>query len=370
VKNTVMPMLSRVAGYLTTVETYGGSSYTFPLGTTSWPQYTVADMGDVYLFHGGLLAARWALALPVSYNVNPGTFDMDKTLMSRDTNGDGLLSASEYLPASPFLTLTSAATVTASKTDMSTACAKIVSGIDATLAETSDNHDLIPWHTADSGITRADILLAKDTINSLKASLDAPTTITYTGSEGDPISIKAYLGAWAANPPTDLKTLAPKMEICRYRWSMGMPYDYYKVVMDGGYTDKTFKGMFPDGVPNSMLYEPRKQFATTVHTGDVVNVSTYPGRNARNVSTDYANFTVTFNTYPPAKFGVMLQRIVAGVARNERISALQSWDGMEYQFYPLDGLWPNSTYQLVITNEVSNPTHTNAIPFSTGADVP
>lgn len=367
IKNTVMPMLSRVAGYLGTVEAYGGSSYTFPMGTSSWDGYAIVDIGDIYMFHGALLAARWALALPVSYNASPGTYNFSGKELAQDTNHDGLLTIAEYLPPSPFLTLKDSATLAASKADMITACDKIISGVNATLAETSDNHDLFAWHTADSGITGAELQSTKTFVQQVKASMSGPTTITYNGSEGDPMSITAYLGAWAANPPADFKAFMPTMEIYRYRdWHGG--YNYEKIVADGGFSDKTFGGLFPGGAPDSFLYEPRKRYVDTGSSGNLSGLTTTPANGQHNVGMDYLNIHVQFSSNPPATFSFVLQRYIAGGWRNVPIAPDDYWGGNEWVFGVYDSLWANTTYRMLITDEVAHVTVTKT--FYTGADTP
>jgi hypothetical protein len=366
VKNTIMPMLARVAGYLDTVETSGGASFTFPLGTPDWESYTIADIGDVYLFHGALLLARWALAIPASYNVSFGTFDFDASPLTRDVNHDWLLSPGEYLPPSPFATLTSAATMTASKADMSTACAKIIAGINATLAETSDNHDLLAWHTAGSGVEWADLNLVRDYATKLQSSCNAATTINFPDDEGNLVPVSTFIGAWAANPPSDLKVMMPTMEINRYRWSPTVAYEYDVDPLDGGVPDTTFGGLFPQGLPSDLINESRRILVETGYSGGSLSgLTTSPTNGQQNVQMDNLSLQVTFPSYPPARFSVLLQRQIAGVWRGERLYG--GWqNGLTWTFYPDGSLWSNSNYRMIITDEVANVSVTKA--FSTGAD--
>ena len=365
VKNTVRPMLGRVADDLTVVEANGGASFNFPVGTTDWDGYKKIDMGDVYLFHGLLLAAKWALAIPASYNANVGTFDWDTSPFTLDANHDGLLNASEYLPASPFLNLTDYSTMTAAKNDMVTAADKILAGLNATLAETSDDYDLIAWHTADAGPTQADLLKAKDYATSLKASMSAATTISWEGDNGGTHSARVFLGAWNMTPPTSLKPMMPTQEVTRWYDYDAQTFKYDTDDAEGGFPDATFGGMFPDGMPG--INDPIDPIDfNTGFTGTLVGISTTPANGATNVSPWDWSGSIGFNGYPPSHFSVTLQRYFAGKWRGEMMSYGNNMGSMFF-VYPDHMLWPNSSYRMIIKDEVANQTYTTS--FSTGADI-
>ncbi|MCX6346038.1 MAG: hypothetical protein NT018_13360 [Armatimonadetes bacterium] len=366
IRDVVRPMLSRVGGYLDIVETSGGSSFTFPIGPSTWDGYTIVDRGDVYLFHGGLLAARWALAMPSSYSANSGTFNFDTSPMVLDVNHNGFLTPSEWMPPSPFLTLTSSATMTGAKIDMTTAADKIIAGINATLAETSDNHDLIPWHTPGEGPTLAELNQIKSFANSLKLSMNAATVISWTDDDG-PQSLRVYLGAWNTNPPADLKTLIPTQEIVRWRNEWG--YDYGTMDAENGYPDITFGGMFPDGAP--FIEYGTKDTVETGFSGTLVGITTNPADLAANVSpevTQTGNLWISFSGYPPAVVSMQLQRYYAGAWRN--VAVYSGWlDGYNRYHLSVEGsLWPSNSYRIIVTDEDAHVSHTHT--FTTGLDAP
>ena len=364
VKNTVRPMLSRVAGYLDIVEANGGSSFSFPIGTSNWDDYKKIDLGDVYLFHGALLAARWALAIPVSYNLNIGTFDFSASADKLDTNGDGLLSTSEYLPAAPFGNLTDSATMLDAKNDMTTAADKIIAGINATLAETSDDYDLIAWHTPDAGPTQTDLLNARDYATSLKTSMSSATTFSWQDGE-DTKSIVAFLGAWNTNPPASLTSMMPAQEVIRwYNWN-SQTFEYDMDIAEGGFPDATFGGMFPNGMPGvNDSFEPCH--FSTGFSGDLLGISTTPANGATGVATTNWSADIYFSTYPPANFNVTLQRYFAGKWRGEMLDWGYASNSSLFHVYANSDLWPSSNYRIIITDEATQQTYTAA--FTTQAD--
>ena len=364
IKNVIRPMLERVGGYLQIVETYGGSSFSFPMGTTSWDGYTLVDIGDVNLFHGALLATRWALAIPASYNLNMGSYNVDVSPYDRDINHNGLLTPSEYVPASPCLTLTSSATMTGAKLDMTTACDKIIAGINATLAETSDNYDLIKWHTPNEGPTQAELLEIKSYVTQLKTSMNSAVTITID-EEDEPVSFRIFAGAWNTNPPADLKAMFPTQELVRWRNNWEGEYDYGMIDAENGFPDDTFGGIFPDGMP--LHTESRTVTVYTGGTGTLTGMYTEPENNATNVWTGIYNLTVNFPNNPPAVFSVNLQRYFAGEWRN--VPLYRGWIGGLNNYFGFEGnLWPNSNYRMIIKDE----NHGNSVTrtFQTDDDEP
>jgi len=269
-----------MSSYLCIVEQ--DPTFTFALGTGS-QDYVVVDRGDVYLFDSVLLVAKASLAIPVSYSLDYGSYDFTKGLLDHDTNGDKVLVQSEYIPASPFLTLLDAAPMNAIKTDLISACDKAMLGIDATLAETSDDYDLIPWHTAGSGLSQDDLNSAKVAVQQVKDALSKTVVLPMVwsvyeifdyswywneipGGEQwvDPWAekqvqyalVKMNLLAWSDNPPADLKAFAPKLQIIEQDIDNGMYHTTWKELRPvlGSYADPTFGGLFPEGLPDEMLY--------------------------------------------------------------------------------------------------------------------
>ena len=242
-RNVVLPMFAEVTGYLAIVE--GDAAFTFGLGATTSPDYVLVDLGDVYLFDGLLRVEKASLALPASYNADYGTFDMNIDTEDRDANSDGLVVVSEYLPPDPFLELSDAAPMQAMKSDLQTACAKAILGIDATLAETSDQFDLIPWHTPGKDVDFDDLNSMKVLVQQIQQALVGPQAVPMIGFEGDLGLVRMYISAWSDNPPADLKAFAPTFHFV----DVGLLR-----VKPGSYPDPTFGGLFPDGLPDEILY--------------------------------------------------------------------------------------------------------------------
>jgi hypothetical protein len=265
-QSVFIPMLQQVSGCLSITEK--DSAFSFQLGSSSGNNYFIILPGDVELFHSALLGLKCALAMPASYNLDPGTFDFSLTMADR-ADSNGYVPVSAYLPASPCLTLSNATFMQQMHGDLDKACDEAVAGINATLARTSDYHSLIPWHTS-SKFSLEKLLLYSYYAQELRQAADGPYTIQFQtvnqvwndntyqyDNVVQTFGVKTYLSAWSDNPPTDLKYFAPELQVLQVDYVPGYPEDgtYNKtVVVQGTYNDTTFGGLFPDSLPSSVLY--------------------------------------------------------------------------------------------------------------------
>jgi len=247
--NIVLPMFNTIIGYINLAEQDASfSTFSFDIGAVGSEDYKIIDAGDIYLFHSGLLLAKSYLAIPAAYNVDAGSYNFHLDTDERDADHDRILTPTELLPASPCLTLQDASKITGMVADIKTACDKAILGINATLAETKDNYDLIPWHTADSGITQAKLLSYKSTAQNLKNACDGPTVVTFIShTDGATGSVKLNLKAWATTPPEDLKVFFPRLYPEKEEY---YPGDGIGKINWGtrstSFADPTFGGLLPD----------------------------------------------------------------------------------------------------------------------------
>ncbi|MCX8053514.1 MAG: Ig-like domain-containing protein [Armatimonadetes bacterium] len=292
-KSIVLPMLRTVSSYLDVAE-QAGSSFEFIVGSSpSSCIYYVLDIGDVRLLHGALLLARWALAIPASYNPYIDNFEGNLTLEDRDLDHNGILTRNELLPPSPCGTLVSPSIMTAAKSDLIKGAEKLHAGLMDTLAETSDNYELIPWHTPGSGTTRDDLVRILDFAQQLRLAATAPTPVQGENEDGEPFSMIVYLGAWNDNPPPDLTFFVPSF---RKTERPAPNYEYLGIgttewlAQPKDLPDITLGGLFPNGWPQA----PEDEFSDIGWEPTVCGVTTTPANLATGVSRA-TNVTVTWN---------------------------------------------------------------------------
>jgi len=192
--------------------------------------YRLIDFGDVLLLDAAVRLLKSTLLPLTAYNVNPGTFYDNPP---GDGNHNGKLEPAEYVAPSPFLTLIDSGAMTNARDTFKSALDKMIAGLDATLNETEDDHDLIAWHTQGSGVTRQDLQEARAGINDLKTN----GNLKVESPSGQEETIKVNLDA---SPVADLRTVLPTMV-----------YDSTKQdYVPESWPDKTYGGLFPEGLPD------------------------------------------------------------------------------------------------------------------------
>ena len=170
-KAILIPALDQAIGNLTIAES--DPAFTFRLGagwyymSSGYTQYTV-HVGDVYIFEGFLRAIKAEALMACAYSVNAGSFDFDAAQAALDANKDGILTPSEYMPASPFLTLIDANSMAAAKTELLAACDQAVQGLNLAIAEGNPNdwqeYDVIDWTL----VTKEDLIGLRSIIAQVK----------------------------------------------------------------------------------------------------------------------------------------------------------------------------------------------------------
>jgi len=349
IRNVVIPMLASVAARLEIVGR--DPSFTFEIAPTDPNDRRVIDIGDIYLFHGVIMLAKALLAVPASYNIDPGTWPLiDVELYDLDTNHDGYLTRSELLPPPPFMTLMDPTLMYAQRGDCITACEKLLAGIDATLREPYDDAELIPTRDLDGSRYIGTLMAMRQFVENIKRSLNQPTLLNIP-LDDIVYPMNVYLGAWSDNPPPDLTYFLP-----RYRFVAdgdGEPYMMWSVLdlrpVDGSYQDTTFGGLFPEGLPEHLIYG--KRFAE-VDPDWLVNVTTNPANGAINVPKTLTQFSVTWP-------GVGIYPIYAQLYRS---TGTYTWTGVPITQVSISGktvtynintaLLPNTWYRIKVESNI------------------
>lgn len=290
IRTVVIPTLANVAARLDIVEQ--DPYFTFEIAPGDPADRKLIDIGDIYIFHGMIMLAKALLAIPASYSIDPGTWPViDVELYDMDANHDGYLTRSEWLPPSPFMTLMDPTLMYAQRGDVLIACEKALAGIDATLRETYDDAELIPMHGVDSMYYRGALAVMRQMVEDIKRSLNQPTVMQIPW-DGSVYPLSVYLGAWSDNPPPDLTYFMPRYQFVAN--GDGVPDMIWSNLsmrpVEGSYPDTTFGGLFPEGLPNDVLYGEGME----VDPDWLVNVTTDPADHATGVSKTRTQFSVTW----------------------------------------------------------------------------
>jgi len=305
--------LNTVVDHLAKVEADPNFSITLPDVDANGKSVTVG-LPEVYLFDAYVQSLRAELALSLAYIRDPGptwsaSFLAGKSipessdnngghggvaigggsivpgLMGHDRNADGKLTPDEYLPANPYLTLRDPKLLKTAQAAMLAVADREQKGIDGVLARPSTGNFLVPnvpdvqkalgdirnnvlpiVKQAATGPFTIDVpqwvvtsppSLGDGTIVPQSSSTDIGEKVfaaaaSLRTSSSDVISniarmepLKVNLAAWFANPPADLKALAPTL----FLDSSGL-----LVPSKTTYPDKTFGGLFPDGILDGLPF--------------------------------------------------------------------------------------------------------------------
>jgi hypothetical protein len=265
----------------------------------------VLDLAEVRLFHAYVNIRRAETALSLAYVRDigplwPGAVAADaldsgvwNPYRGMDRNHDGFLTPEEYLPGNPFLTLRAASYLRAAQSAMSAAAELGRMGCEAVLARpastgsastgSADGGYLIenapPYREAliemrdaalplirQAAIGPVDVLTPHYEVSPTDGTapdgrpcaaaaggtfeLDPDPGDCYGWGEPRIVmrSVRLNLAAWFADPPGDLKTLAPTLGLGNDGWP-----DSAKV----RFPDVTFAGLFPEGIkPEDWFYGP------------------------------------------------------------------------------------------------------------------
>lgn len=297
--------LNTVAGHLAKVEADPNFSVTIP-DVDSGGKMVSVGLPEVYLLDAYVQSLRAKVALSLAYVRDTGSgwippaaggdrpLTADEggsggssgsgssgggtivfpTSVSLDKNGDGRLTPNEYLPPSPYLTLRDAKFLTVAQQAMEAVVDREKKGIDGALGRPAGGSFLVPnvpavqtalteirdkalpliQQAATGPVTievpRWNILpLASEWQSAARAAVPERGDLVFAspgesggGSGGylpQPLTLTVNLAAWFAHPPADLKTFAPTLTLTSDGWP-----DLTKTL----YPDKTFGGLFPDGI--------------------------------------------------------------------------------------------------------------------------
>ncbi|NLI00174.1 MAG: hypothetical protein GX446_11875 [Chthonomonadales bacterium] len=280
--------LDRADALLTEVEADAGFSVSLP-DPDGDAAFIRVELPEVHLFHAYVHSLRTEVALALAYvrDIGPrypvalGSDDDSSPIAwnpfrDLDRNADGRLSADEYLPADPFLTLRSAQYLTLARKAMLAASDHGDAGCAGVLARTAPDGYLInnvpPYREALQEMQAVSIpLLRKAAVGPIEllaphyeyaadvvGAVDPPgpclregrTTFNLDPDPGDCLGwgpptivmrrVRLNLAAWFDAPPRDLKVLAPTIGLTPDGW-----LDFESITLP----DPTFAGLFPDGVP-------------------------------------------------------------------------------------------------------------------------
>ncbi len=299
--------LNTVADHLAKVEADPNFSITLPDVDSNGKSVTVG-LPEVYLFDAYVQSLRAKVALSLAYVRDPGTTWsppapqptwLDGTgggtggstgsgstgsgsagegsanpvsPASQDKNGDGKLTPDEYLPASPYLTLRDSKVLQTAQQAMLAVVDQEGKGIAGVLARPAEGSFLVPNVPAVQnvlGTIRDRVLPVIQQAATGPFTIEVPVWFPMHGvpapmssQRGDTVfvnpastqvaptegllpplmqteELRVNLAAWFANPPADLKAFAPTLSLGVDGWPSAD-----KTV----YPDKTFGGLFPDGL--------------------------------------------------------------------------------------------------------------------------
>ena len=210
-------------------------------------------------------------------NAPSGAFNATTIYTALDLNQDGRLTPSEYLPPSPYLTLRDPSYLNTAQQSLLAIVDRETKGIAGVLARPSDakflvsntsdtqqvltetrDHVLPLIQQAATGVVTIDFPHYYPPSNAAQAADPPPPApgtggvFAIPGSSGPPAppiflteKVVVNLAAWFAAPPQDLKQYAPTFVLD----AQGVP-DETKTT----YPDSTFGGLFPNGLPNDLLF--------------------------------------------------------------------------------------------------------------------
>ena len=310
--------LATVAQNLQTVEADPTFTMTLPAPDQNGQTVTIG-LPEVYLFDAYVQSLRVSTALSLAYVRDPGTSGLVPPVASGggtgssgapappappifvgptvssfstssvspyaalDTNGDGKLEPSEYLPPSPFLTLRDPSYLQTAQTAMGAIVDRETKGIAGVLARPATGTFLVPNST---DVAAALTSVRDNVLPLIQQAITGPVTLTVPRYQAIPLvavngsvtvqpavasnelfaagtvvtaaptpaqntaltiatqTLTIDIAAWFAHPPADLKVFAPTYVLD----SIGYPN--YSLTT---YPDSTFGGLFPNGLPADFL---------------------------------------------------------------------------------------------------------------------
>jgi hypothetical protein len=204
-----------------------------------------------YAMRSVLKAARGFCNAAIAYNFDTGNFHLDNPFLATFNTPlatSGGVGPSTYLPLNGFLTLTSTGAAR-----MQAYSANWVGGADDALAATHRvrARTTTGWLTDSMEINGAQLDTVDTAIGRLKAIMTSPQDIPVVNSKGVTGTVTINIPAWTdGTPPADLEVFFPNLR--------GVPDDLGDTLVwpiAGSIEDRTFEGLFPNGVSEALLYD-------------------------------------------------------------------------------------------------------------------
>lgn len=265
--------LVQVEAALKVVESDPNYTYTLADPSKTGDATATVKIGgaEIQLLSAVVSTVRSVANAGLAYNADPGAFSFKAQVPTGILSG-ALVSPAQYLPAGPFLTLASdgAARMGNVHSELNSTALSGIAAIDSVRTRSNAGFLLNPG-----------TLVSSDQLSQLQAQIAVYQTYL-TGSQtvpltlnGTTINTRVNLSAFLDHPPADLRVLLPTLPTSTD--SSGLT----SLTMNG-FPDKTFGGIFPDGLPmkpisfhlpvslngasNGVTYSDVIGFALTLHT--------------------------------------------------------------------------------------------------------
>ena len=154
-------------------------NYTYTLADPSQPTNTAATVkvgaAEIQILEAAVSAVRSVTNLSLAYNADPGTFDFNAVIPQTEFSGSSL-TTSQYLPASPFLTLSSdgGTRMAAVGTELNNVAVDGIAAIETVKTRSNSGYLLDPGTL----ISTSQLNSAETQIRSVQAYLTGPQSFT------------------------------------------------------------------------------------------------------------------------------------------------------------------------------------------------
>jgi hypothetical protein len=221
---------------------------TSPLTPEAYAATTV-DKGDLHLLRAVFNLLIGSLNHAIAYNLDSAGWNWDQDFHLYDTNHNGTVTTNEYLPAAPFGTLNS---------DGVTRMNNALQAYRTCLNEVDQG---LTYHLQSGKLDAPGELFAEANPQDLAQLRDIARRLktTFVGSDilspwmtGLKQDLNVNLPSGFTSPVQNLRTLLPDFTIT----PIGDPvFDYDSEAIISTIDDKTFGGLFPNGLPNDLFDE-------------------------------------------------------------------------------------------------------------------
>jgi hypothetical protein len=191
--------------------------------------------------------------LVVAYDLDFGTYSWSTDLLPA-IKGTAVLTTTSFLPAGTFATLTSTGQTSLKNFGTATAAGMTdeIAAIDAQKARKTT-----PWLL---GVSTTPAALTSDRTNAVNylGLLTSVKSITFTPT-GSTSSVTTHINlpAWFAKAPTDLRSIFGSVSVTKSTKATTI------TMQKGSIKDRTYAGLFPDGITDAVLYGRTNTLAPT-----------------------------------------------------------------------------------------------------------